>query len=99
MSIRKSGGSDEPAHAKRVQVTIELLDRGCICFMGNPPCSFCTEMSQEEAEAYATGGRKALLSFVYGMSKECYEFVQSKIELNANYTLRSRADETEPAQR
>jgi hypothetical protein len=41
-------------------LTAEQLDRGCHCPMGHPPCDFCTNMDEEEAEAFATGGIAAI---------------------------------------
>lgn len=37
----------------------EMLERGCTCHL-SPPCTFCTEMTEEEFEAYESGGRDAL---------------------------------------
>lgn len=37
-----------------------LRDMGCQCPSGHPPCQFCTSMTEEEAEAYCSGGMNAL---------------------------------------
>lgn len=56
----------------------DLFDRGCTCHTGHPPCSFCTDMAEEEADAYASGGHAALLPFVGRMTNEDYELVKLK---------------------
>lgn len=34
--------------------------RGCTCWQGHPPCSFCTSMTEEEADLFAQGGSQAV---------------------------------------
>ena len=38
----------------------DLRDMGCQCPSGHPPCQFCTSMTEEEVEAYVSGGMNAL---------------------------------------
>lgn len=40
----------------------DLLDRGCTCWTGNPPCSFCTDAleTEEEYEIYAEEGARGI---------------------------------------
>ncbi len=40
-----------------------LIERGCICHCGHPPCSFCTSLNEEEADVYANHGRVGLREF------------------------------------
>ena len=45
-------------------MTDELLEGGCQCPNGHPPCSFCTEMDEDEAEIYCSEGYAALVDWV-----------------------------------
>lgn len=45
-------------------MTDELLEGGCQCPAGHPPCSFCTEMDEDEAEIYCSEGHTALVDWV-----------------------------------
>jgi hypothetical protein len=38
----------------------DLLDRGCTCHTSHPPCSFCTELGEDEIEVYHDGGAEAV---------------------------------------
>lgn len=42
----------------------EMLERGCTCPFGAPPCSFCTGMDEGEMETYCEGGHLALREHV-----------------------------------
>ncbi len=47
---------------ERIDPPSELIDMdvgGCSCHI-NPPCSFCTTMTEQEADAYDQGGMDAL---------------------------------------
>jgi hypothetical protein len=57
----------------------DLFDTGCTCHMGYPPCSFCTGMSEEEADAYCTGGKEALRPFVGRLTDADYELIKLKV--------------------
>lgn len=45
-------------------MTEELLEGGCQCPNGYPPCSFCTEMDEEEADIYHNEGYAALVKYI-----------------------------------
>jgi len=32
----------------------------CVCFLGFPPCAFCTGLNEQEADAFWRGGLAAL---------------------------------------
>lgn len=38
------------------------MDEGCSCHI-SPPCSFCTSLTEEEADVYAKGGLDALRKY------------------------------------
>jgi hypothetical protein len=38
----------------------DLLDEGCTCPTGHPPCSFCTSLDADEYEVYLSGGADAV---------------------------------------
>lgn len=54
----------KPYHSR-----VELIMQGCTCHMGHPPCGFCTELTEEEFEIYATRGYGYLLDFVLAQDR------------------------------
>lgn len=50
----------------------ELLDRGCSCWTGNPPCSFCTDAfdTEEEHEIYLAEGARGVREHRSGVRAE-----------------------------
>lgn len=53
---------------------------GCTCGVPNamPPCSFCTEMDEDETEAYCSGGMQALIPFIGRMRNDVYTLILEK---------------------
>lgn len=46
-------------------IDVDFLEYGCTCFKC-PPCSFCTSLSETEADIYAGYGLDALKKYVRG---------------------------------
>lgn len=47
-----------------------LNSQGCTCHIGHPPCSFCLELDEEEADIYSNGGMKALGDYIEKREEE-----------------------------
>jgi hypothetical protein len=41
-----------------------LVDCGCTCHCGNPPCSFCTSLNEEELDIYINSGIPDLRAYL-----------------------------------
>lgn len=48
---------NDPEHERQRRL---LSLGGCSCFI-NPPCGFCTELTEDELEVYLAGGLGALV--------------------------------------
>jgi hypothetical protein len=58
-----------PARYRTPKSKIDMVVAGCRCHMGFPPCNFCTDLTEEEAEIYANRGYVALLDFVLAQDR------------------------------
>lgn len=54
--------SDRPCRHCNDYPSDDLLDQGCTCPMGHPPCSFCTDalVDEEEREIYLNEGARGV---------------------------------------
>ena len=43
-------------------MTDEMKEQGCSCH-NHPPCSFCTELTEEEGDIFWNGGMSALQEY------------------------------------
>ena len=80
--------------------TMSLSDSGCTCHTGAAPCAFCTSLTENEVDAYASGGMKALKAYWDSVQKQIDKQKRlnealndpesvKKIEENIGYALAS----------
>lgn len=59
---------------------------GCICNAGHAPCSFCTGMNEEQAEAWFSGGMQALKDL---RNKEDVEMTSDELTVAKDKVLKA----------
>ena len=72
----QSNGARAAAQSNEVNRVVYHL--GCTCHLVHPPCTFCTEMAEEEVEVFVAGGYHALAPYVDRMTNEVYALVKEK---------------------